>query len=130
MRQKQKSVDRVSIQFSIFITETSTNTITHYYLLGIILQRLKRIVSFVTAVRTSEEEREMKKEAAEEGGAELPVCLTLRAQVNVTDNEIKRESERERWRQTLDIVIDMAKLEERTPAPSSARLFAMICRDQ
>lgn len=70
----------------------------------------------------------MKEEAAKEGGAELPVCLTLRAQVNVTDNEIKRE--RWRWRQTLDIVIDMAKVEERTPTPSSVRLFAMICRDQ
>lgn len=74
----------------------------------------------------------MKEEAAEEGGADLPVCLTLRPQVNVTDNEIKRERarERKRWRQTLDIVIDMAKVEERTPTPSSARLFAMICRDQ
>lgn len=58
-------------------------------------------MSFVTAVRTSEEEeREMREEAAEEGGAELPVCLTLRAQVNVTDNEIKRERKRPREMET------------------------------
>lgn len=42
----------------------------------------------------------MKEEAAEEGGAELPVCLTLRVQVNVTDNEIKRESERKKEMET------------------------------